>query len=231
MGRSLYGEADLYIQFYTREFGMISALGKSARKSKRRYVGGLDLFCHSEISLRGDLKGTPYLVELRVLNAFLGIRESLNKLLVAGTLTQWIRKGVNVHATQPAVYTLLGQSLSLIDKEKDEQRLATLELAFKVKLLGLMGIRPDFTRCQKCSSPITESARLDLEAGGLICQQCVPMPDHDALWLPFSEVQSLMAAFQLRYGQWDQCNNIPSAARLGRLMSQFGSFHTNTKLP
>ena len=44
-----FGEADRYIQFFTKDWGMITTLDKSARKSKRRYVGGLDLFCHDEI--------------------------------------------------------------------------------------------------------------------------------------------------------------------------------------
>ena len=38
-----FGEADRYIQFFTKDWGMITVLARSARKSKRRYVGGLDL--------------------------------------------------------------------------------------------------------------------------------------------------------------------------------------------
>ena len=87
-----FGESDRYVQFFTKDWGMISVLAKSARKSKRRYVGGLDLFCHDEIFLRGDPKDKPYLNELTVLNSFPKLREQLDKVLLAGKMAQWIKK-------------------------------------------------------------------------------------------------------------------------------------------
>ena len=81
-----FGEADMYIQFFTQKWGMVTALAKSAKKSKKRYVGGLDLFCHNEIFLRGDVKDRPYLTELTVLNSFTGIRDSLDKMKRSGVL-------------------------------------------------------------------------------------------------------------------------------------------------
>src|SRR5580704_12616305 len=87
-----FGEADRYIQFFSREWGMITVLARSARKSRRRYAGGIDLFCHDEISIKGDPRSKPYLNELTVLNSFPILRENLDKLLVAGKLAQWVKK-------------------------------------------------------------------------------------------------------------------------------------------
>src|SRR5580658_6934041 len=86
LSRESFGESDCYVQFYTKNWGLISTLAKAAKKSKRRYVGGLDLFCHDEIFLRGDPKDRPYLLELTVLNSFPLLRDDLEKMLAAGKI-------------------------------------------------------------------------------------------------------------------------------------------------
>src|SRR5688500_8361482 len=90
LGRENFGEADRYIEFFTKEWGLIKVVAKSARKSKRRYVGGMDLFCHDEIFIKGDPKGCPYLNELTVLNTFTGIRDNLERVTLAGVVSGWV---------------------------------------------------------------------------------------------------------------------------------------------
>ncbi len=147
-----FGEADRYVQLLTRNWGVITVLAKSARKSKRRYVGGLDLFCHNEIYIKGDLKERPYLQELSVLNSFQGIRDNLERVLVAGKCVQWIKKLANISSPMPQVYSLLGQVLSLIEKESSSERLELLHLVFKIKLLSQLGLKPRMDSCIKCGS-------------------------------------------------------------------------------
>src|SRR6476660_8409794 len=99
LSRENFGEADRYVQFFTLDWGMITVLARSARKSQRRYVGGLDIFCHDEIFVRstprgankGQPKDRPYLAELTVLNSFIGLRDRLERLTAAGKIVQWVR--------------------------------------------------------------------------------------------------------------------------------------------
>src|ERR1043165_2773930 len=107
IGTEDFGEADRYILFFTQNWGLISTLAKSAKKSKRRYVGGLDLFCHDEITIKGAAKDRPYLLELTVLNSFTTLREDLDKVLLAGKITQWVKKLTQDTATSiPGIYRL-----------------------------------------------------------------------------------------------------------------------------
>src|SRR4051812_43757292 len=118
LSRENFGEADQYITFFTLKWGLISVLARSARKSKRRYVGGLDLFCHDEIFVRGNPRERPYLTELVVLNTFLGLRDHLEKLMIAGKVVQWVKRMADATNPLPGVYVLLGQTLALLEKEK-----------------------------------------------------------------------------------------------------------------
>ncbi len=126
LSRENFGEADRYVQFFTRDWGMITVLARSARKSKRRYVGGLDIFCHDEISVRGaphrqargHSKERPYLIELTVLNAFIGLRDSLERVATAGKIVQWVRKLADAATPMPGIYSVLGMTLALLESGK-----------------------------------------------------------------------------------------------------------------
>lgn len=227
-----FGEADRYVRFFTKDWGMISTLAKAARKSKRRYVGGLDLFCHDEIFLRGDPRDKPYLVELTVLNSFTGLRNNIEKLLTAGKVVCWVKKLANAVTPMPSVYSLLGQTLALIEKEESEERLKSLNLVFRLKLLQRLGFKPLLEHCVQCSENADKQWAFDMARGGLLCERC--RSSRSAFDLPVlsSEEQGLLiTAEQCRLNAWHEADpSHRSTHRLLRLIEQFASYHTGSSL-
>ena len=228
-----FGEADRYIQFFTKDWGMISVLAKSARKSKRRYVGGLDLFCHNEIFLRGDPKDKPYLNELSVLNSFPKLRENLDKVLLAGKIAQWIKKLANNPTPMPAIYSLIGQSLALIEKEQNIEKLDLLNTIFKLKLLSLIGLKPRVDVCAKCEGEEDIEGIFDLNSGGILCRLCAPKANFSNQFVLQPAQRNLVnLADQIRLTHWDQISFSEELLHpVNRLTTQFASFHTQVKLP
>lgn len=234
LSRENFGEADRYLQLFTRDWGLISVLAKSARKSKRRYIGGMDLFCHNEIVLRGDPRERPYLVELTVLNAFTGIREDMDRVMTAGKAAQWVRKLANTAVPMPGVYSLLGQTLALLEKEKDPERILLLQLVFQLKLLDQLGLKPRMDSCTRCSEPrVTPGGVFDLDAGGLLCENCLGQRSvAHSMQLGSAECMMLDQGDRLKLTQWENFVFPPPPTRnLLRLTTQFASFHTQTHLP
>lgn len=227
-----FGEADRYVQFYTKDWGMISVLAKSARKSKKRYVGGLDLFCHNEIFLRGDPKDRPYLNELSVLNSFPRLREDLDKVLIAGKLAQWIKKLADTPTPIPPIYSLLGQSLALIEKETKPEKLELLNCIFKLKLLSILGLKPRVDACAKCESEDDIEGIFDLNSGGILCRSCSPKADFsESLVLHPIQRNLLNVADQIKLTQWDEISfSKDFVPPISRLITQFASFHTQVRL-
>lgn len=228
-----FGEADMYIQFFTQKWGMISTLAKSARKSKKRYVGGLDLFCHSEIFVRGDVKDRPYLVELSVLNSFTGIRDSLDKMVVGGKILQWVKKLADQSVPMPSLYSLLGQTLSLIEKETNLERLDLLVLIFRLKLISLLGLKPKVDACVVCENSTDENVIFDIESGGILCRACLtgnylreltPLPPYQRLFLKSADAFLLTKFEEIEFP-------LSHTHSLSRLVSLFASYHTHLKLP
>lgn len=233
LSKEAFGEADLYIQFLTRDWGVVSLLAKSARKSKRRFVGGLDLFCHDEIFVKGEPRERGLLLELSVLNSFTGIRDHLERSLTAGKITQWTKRLLGQGVPQPSLYSLLGQSLALIEKESDEARLDLLALVFKNKLLMELGLRPRFDQCAKCDSPIEEEPLFDIASGGMLCQACSGRSHFSEFFkIQKEERRFLEYVTEVKLSQVTTIQfPAPKVAYLSRLLTQFASFHTHLRLP
>lgn len=228
-----FGEADMYIQFFTREWGMISTLAKSARKSKKRYIGGLDLFCHDEIFVKGDVKDKPYLVELSVLNSFQGIRDSLDKMLLGGKILHWVKKLADQSTPMPMLYSLLGQTLSLIEKETNLDRLELIALIFRLKLISQLGLKPKVDACVRCESVTEEEVIFDIESGGVLCRACLsgsylrelsPLHPFQRKFLTASDAFLLTKFEEIDFP-------LAHTQSLSRLVTLFTSYHTHIKLP
>lgn len=233
LARENFGEADQYVQFFTLKWGMITVLAKSARKSKRRYIGGLDIFCHDEIFLRGDPKERGYLVELSVLNSFPELRDDLDRMLSAGKIVQWVRKLADVASPNPAVYSVLGQTLSLIEKETRPERLGLLELIFKLKLLSAVGLKPRMEGCVQCGDNSTPEVLFDISAGGVLCRKCLTGDSVTGGYRLAREERTFLAgADRFRLTSWDTLTFPQNqSSHLSRLLTQFASFHTHARLP
>lgn len=228
-----FGEADRYVEFFSQKWGVISALAKSARKSKRRYVGGLDLFCHDEILLRGEPRERPYLVELTVLNSFTKLREDLEKMMVAGQVIQWVRKLAFHSQPMPEVYSLIGQTLSILENEDDPDRFELLGLLFRVKLLSHLGIKPRLDTCIRCEGTKIELSFFDIGAGGMVCGKCLSkgMPA-EAFDLERNDRLFLSGSDRVRLSQWKELKFPSERVRpLSRLLTQFATYHSHVRLP
>jgi DNA repair protein RecO (recombination protein O) len=44
-----FGETDLLVTFFTQDKGRLKGIAKGARKSRKRFVNCLDVFCHAEL--------------------------------------------------------------------------------------------------------------------------------------------------------------------------------------
>lgn len=231
LAREPFGEADLYVRFLTRDYGLLTVCAKSARKSRRRYVGGLDLFCHDELTFRGSPKERAYLNELTVLNAFVGLRDQLERVLVAGRIAQWVRKLADVSTPMPAVYSLLGQTLAVLERESDPARLELLALVFKLKLLSQLGLKPRMETCVRCDTEGADAGVFDLEAGGVVCNDCSAGRAGERLLLGSDARQFLSLADRVRLTAWSEIRFEDRGHQLSRLVTQFAVFHTQVRLP
>jgi DNA repair protein RecO (recombination protein O) len=169
-----YGEADRVVTLFGRATGRVSALARGARKSQRRFAGGLGLCSVGEVSLRersGADLFTLESFEVRASHASFG--SDVARMAHAAYVAELVSKLSAPRQADIAVYDWLATFLDLLDAEgATAERLRVFELG----LLGRLGFGPMVEACGACggarSGPPPVDYRWDPERGGVVCRAC-----------------------------------------------------------
>jgi DNA repair protein RecO (recombination protein O) len=167
-----YGEADVIATLVTETHGMLSAVVRGARKSKRRAQGALEPF-HT-IHLTAEDRGTDIVTlrDARIVRVRARILGSLPALDAGGLALRWLRHLVPARHPEPRAWATTHALLDALDARQLEPRVALA--AGAVRLLSDVGYELDLARCVVCSRPCPEDrpACVDPVRGGLVCLAC-----------------------------------------------------------
>lgn len=164
-----WGEADRILTIFSKEHGKIRVIAKGVRKTTSRKAGHIELFMQSILQLA---KGRDFwiLTQVETINAFLPLRDDLQKLGTASYVIELMDKFTYDDGANPRLYRLVVETL---------ERLCTDEPVFVVlrnyemRLLDLLGYRPQLFQCIGCQDDIkAEDQYFSALVGGVICPRC-----------------------------------------------------------
>lgn len=180
-----YGDSDRIVHLLTAEEGRVAAMARGARKSKRRFVGALELGNRLDVDMkkgRGDLftltradidHGRPHL------------RKSLEGITLAAYLCEFAGGLARPDHEEPKLYGLLDVALLVLDAcTEPPSRL--FRLAYEAKALTFAGFTPVLDRCAICVEPLSDPVAWACGAGGAVHEHCSsgePLPTEVALAL------------------------------------------------
>lgn len=175
IGRMALGESDRLVTFYTREFGKVRGVAKSARRPRSRFGGGLELFTQGQLLFfeteRSDLAQVD---SFDILHPFQPVRENLERLTHGSWVVECLGRLSADRDPHPALYGLLLRTLKALEGPCGPWRVA---FCFALRAVDLLGHRLRLDRCLMCGKPSPFAggcARLDFTAGGLVCEPCAP---------------------------------------------------------
>jgi DNA repair protein RecO (recombination protein O) len=173
-----YGEADRVVTLIGRSTGRLSALARGARKSQKRFGGGLGLCSVGEAALR-ERAGA----ELLTLERF-DLQEShgsfatdLARMAHAAYVAELVSKLCAPRQAEADVYDWLSSFLGALDLQgASAERLRV----FEIGLLARLGFGPMVETCAVCGGarfpagvpPAEVPFRWDPDRGGAICGAC-----------------------------------------------------------
>lgn len=170
LDRVAYGERDLILTLLTREHGLVSAMARSARGSRRRFAAGLDLFVVFQARLR--LHPPPRLSALvgaDPVRQFPGILEDLSRLEAGQAMLAAARDLLRDAPTPARVFDLVVAHLDRLERVPPESaHLPLLDLCLGI--LAEVGHVPAGTRCPACDRPLDQGVLLD--GGSIVCAEC-----------------------------------------------------------
>jgi DNA repair protein RecO (recombination protein O) len=165
-----YGEADRVVTLFGRTTGRVSALARGARKSQRRFAGGLGLGSVGEISVRERAGAELLTLESFDVTASHGsFGTDVARMAHAAYVAELVSKLCAPRQVELAVFDWLATFLDLLDAEgASAERLRVFELG----LLGRLGFGPVVAACAVCGDADAADYRWDPDRGGAVCAGC-----------------------------------------------------------
>lgn len=182
LNRQAYRERDSLVNVYTADAGKLSLIARGTQQLSSKLAGHIEPLTLADIMVvRG--KGLDYIGSAIGRETYFGIRADLNKLYYAGRALSIFNSLVKGSQTDENLFLLLTNWLEAInsyldqedkpnyfDKEKGEVRL----IFFILKLLDILGYKPEMYQCLTCSQALTPgNNHFDLLNGGLVCADCL----------------------------------------------------------
>jgi len=172
-----YGESDRIVTLFSRDAGRLSALARGARKSQRRFAGGLSLCAVGSAAVR-ERPGA----ELATLERFdatdshVALGSDIARMAHAAYAAELVGKLCAPRQAEPIVFDALTEFLRLLDGEgASAERLRV----FEIGLLAGLGFGPVLDTCAACGGasfagrdPAQVGFRWDPDRGGAVCGAC-----------------------------------------------------------
>ena len=164
-----WGEADRLLGLYSREQGKLRAVAKGVRKLRSRKAGHLEPFTRVKLMLaRG--RDLWIVTQAESVDAYLPIRENLESIGLASYVVELLDRFSYEEGANRQIYQLLIETLARLS-QADDPFLAIRY--YEVRLLDLLGFRPDLNNCVHCREAIrAEDQFFSAEFGGAICPRC-----------------------------------------------------------
>ena len=206
VGHLNYGEADRVVKVLSAEHGLISAMARGARASKRN-GGAIDLGNLLETSLVRSQGSLWKIHQPTLIDGRQNLRKSLYKLALMAYFSEICSLLAQPEQPEPKFYGMLEASLAQLGEEGAEPA-ASYRIAFELKALAYAGLMPNLRHCQRCDGPAVGRLVLVPSEGGLYHTACRNGRSGQV------EVQAEWLA------QADRCLRSPMRDSLGGRMSQ-----------
>jgi len=203
------GESDRVVTFYSRDFGKIRGVAKSARRMRSRFGSALELCTLGElVFFDGGRSELVRIDHFDITRPFDRVRDDLDRLAQAAWMIECVARLTAERDRHVALFGLLVRGLRALDGSRQPARAA---IAFGVRCIDALGHRPRLDACVACGRayPFPRPALGD---GGLTCENCTG-PSSDAV----SIAPATIVTFErLRSVSWEEALTLP----LGRAESE-----------
>ncbi len=167
-----FGEADRVVVLLCRTQGKVAALAKGARRSQKRFAGGLGLMSLGRATyVERPGAELARLERFEATAMWPGVLADLGKIAHVAYAAELLDLLAPAHQQDTPLFDLALGFLSALDAgEATAERLRVFEL----QLLDRLGLRPELGRCVVCARPSDDRVgqRLDPVRGGIACGTC-----------------------------------------------------------
>jgi DNA repair protein RecO (recombination protein O) len=169
LGHIEYGEADRILKLFTMEKGKISAIAKGVRKIRSRKAGHLEPFTHVNLFL-AEGRNLDIITQAETVDSYPDLRDNLEGIAYASYVMEVVDRFTYEEGQNVGIFRLLVNTLGRLEKQPNPE---TVIHYFEMRLLDLLGFRPQLFECVDCGKEIQEEDQyFSPLVGGVVCPKC-----------------------------------------------------------
>jgi DNA repair protein RecO (recombination protein O) len=175
LSRRDHREADRWYSVYTHDRGKIEVLARGGHKPLAKLTPHLEMAAEVQLLV---VNGKQFytLAGVERVRAFPNAYADLSRLVLVQNALALVDMGTRTEEADQILYGELVAWLSCIDEmpSPTPERAGYLLGSFALKLLSLLGYRPELQRCLACKIGVASGAyRWHAPKGGVVCMPCV----------------------------------------------------------
>jgi len=163
------GEADRLLTIFTPDRGKLRVVAKGVRKPRSRKAGHLEPLTRARLMLaRG--RELDIITQADALDLYPSLRDDLIKLGQASYAVELLDRFTVEEGASQRLYELLVDTLDRLQAGNEP---AVALRFFELRMLDLVGYRPELFRCLGCEVEIRPQDQFfSLGLGGILCPEC-----------------------------------------------------------
>jgi DNA repair protein RecO (recombination protein O) len=191
-----WGDADRIVTFYTREMGKVRAVARGARRMKSRLGASLEPLTICQLNLFEKSGDSLYRVsQVDLVEPFMRFREDLTLMTAAARMVNVVGAVTPDGDPDAQLFETLELGLRTLVTSQDP---ALTALLFQIRLLGLIGFRPQTDHCAACGKGrLMGESQFSPLSGGLVCETCAARQAFRCLPLSRGSLAFLQQALRL----------------------------------
>lgn len=172
--KSAFGESDLILTFFTRDFGKIRGIAKGARASQKRFGGRLDFFHMAKLFFKPGKHDLAWIDSLELVEIASHFHTSLETFTLGQYCLELVRELTQEEHPEMKLFDLLHASLRFF--ETGAMPPGLVARFFEINILDLLGFRPTLDQCSACGDEQVQVWKYFSAArGGVVCEVCRPL--------------------------------------------------------
>ncbi|MDY7033161.1 MAG: DNA repair protein RecO [Thermodesulfobacteriota bacterium] len=167
-----FSDFDKIVTFFTRDYGKLKGIAKGAKRSKKRFSNTLELFSYVHLFFfEKENKGLSRINNCSLIETHVEICKDIQKMAYGSYFIELIDEFIGEREKNEAVFSLLVDSLSLMNSKKIDKEIARI---FEIRLLSLVGYQPQLEGCVDCGRKLSPEERFWFgpRRGGILCDGC-----------------------------------------------------------
>ena len=194
-----YADNDRIVTLLSPDKGKITAIAKGSRKLTSRLAAGIELFTHCKGHFAKG-RNLDILTQVELIQPFSSLRTNFDLINKIFYLLELCYTTVQEQQENTEIFDLLYNTLDTI--QNNTAISAASVTFFEMKLLSILGFRPQLYTCTNCNQPLTTVVKCGVVDHGIICWQCLKSSNNSYCLITISGDQ-LKQMQKLQGINWD----------------------------